>query len=103
MTEFAHTYSSVADCASKFVPSADVAFTLVNYCADGKVQAVDSNELPSIKTEDGAISAAMFAVSDYDDSCDVYPFGEYCGTAEYVDMTPNSWFDSMQVVFSMPC
>lgn len=103
MTQFAHTYNSVADCASRFVPRADVEFTLVNYCADGKVQVVDSNELPSIKTEEGATSAAMFAVSDYDDSCDVYHFGEYYGTAEYVNMNPSSWFGSWQVVLSTPC
>ena len=103
MTEFAHTYQSVTDCASKFVPSEDAEFTLVLYLADGSVKTVDSNELPAYADEDKATSAAMFSVSDYDDSCDVYHFGEYYGTAEYVDMAPNSWFSSMQVVFSMPC
>ena len=102
MTEFAHTYDSVTDCASKFVPSENVAFTLVCYLADGKVKTVDSNEVPAYEDEQNATSAALFAISDYEDTCDVYHYGELYGTAEYVDMTPNSWFSSMQAVFSMP-
>lgn len=102
MTEFAHIYKGVAECASSFTPSEDAKFTLVLYKADGGVQTVDSNELPAYANEDVAKSAAMFAVKDYEDTCDVYHYGEYFGTAEYVDMNPESWFSSQQLVFSMP-
>jgi len=34
MTEFTHTYKSVSDCASKFVPNNDVDFTLEDFDAD---------------------------------------------------------------------
>ena len=98
MTEFAHTYDSI----SKVTLYESAAFTLILHRADGKVQTVNSNEVPAYADEDSAIRAAMFAVKDYDDSCDVYHFGAYHGTAEYVDMTPESWFDHMEVVFSMP-
>lgn len=103
MTEFAHTYKSVTECASSFVPSNDVDFTLVRYAEDGSVQTVDSTEIPTYKDEDSAINAAMFSVKDHDDTCDVYHFGELFGTAEYTNMNPNSWFSNMQVVFSQPC
>lgn len=102
MTEFAHTYKSVADCASKFVPSNDVDFTLVLYRADGTVSTVDSKECTAYKDEDMAISAAMFAVKDNQDNCDVYHFGELHGTAEYVNLNPDSFFSTEQVVFSQP-
>lgn len=102
MTEFAHTYKNVVECASNFVPSDDAEFTLVLYMADGGVKTVDSNELPAYADENRATSAAMFAVKDLEDSCDVYHYGGYYGTAEYVDMNPESWFSSIQVVFSMP-
>lgn len=98
MTEFAHIYDS----PSKATINEDAAFTLVHHCADGKVQTVDSNEVPAYASEEIATSAAMSAVDGYDDSCDVYHFGAYHGTAEYVDMNPESWFSCMQLVFSMP-
>ena len=103
MTEFTHTYKSVSDCASKFVPNNDVDFTLVLYKADGTVSTVDSNECPAYKDEERAISAAMFSVKNHDDECDVYHFGELYGTAEYVNLNPDSFFSTEQVVFSQPC
>lgn len=103
MTHFAHTYKNSTEAFKNFAINESVAFTLVLHRADGVIQTVDSNELPAYADADRATSAAMFAISDYDDSCDVYHFGEYYGTAEYVDTTPNSWFDHMEVVFSMAC
>lgn len=99
MTKFANTYDSI----SKATINENAEFTLILHRSDGKVQTVDSIELPAYKDEERAISAAMFAISDYDDSCDVYHFGEYYGTAEYVDTArEGSFFRSFQVVFSMP-
>ena len=102
MTEFAHTYKDITEAEKGLSNSISADFLLIKHCKDFSIQTVDSNELPYIKSEDNAVSAAMFAISDYDESCDVYHYGEYYGTAEYVDMTPESWFDHMEVVFSMP-
>lgn len=103
MTEFAHTYKNSTEAFHKFALKETAAFTIVLHKANGEVCTVDSDELPAYADTNSAIDAAMFSIKSYDDSCDVYHYGEYYGTAEYVDMTPNSWFSSMQVVFSMPC
>jgi hypothetical protein len=103
MTTFAHTYENSAEAFKNSAIYESAAFTLVLHRADGKIQTVDSNELPAYADSDRAIDAAMFAISDYDDSCDVYHFGEYYGTAEYVDTArEGSFFRSFQVMFSMP-
>lgn len=99
MTEFARTFDSadahdIIDC--------DAAFTLVLRSSDGRTMAVDSNEMPALKDEGTAIDKAIFALSEADDRCDVYWYGEYHGTARYADMAPSSWFSRMEAVFSMP-
>lgn len=103
MTEFAHEYASHDEAATEFRIREGAASTLTLHRADGTVHAVDSDEMPAIADLDTAISKAMFAVGDYDDHCDLYRFGGYWGTAEYVDLTPDSWFSRMEVVFSEPC
>ena len=97
MTEFAHTNREIA------IIDVDADYTLVRYRKNGRYDIVDSNDLAYLKDENMAVMAAMNAVSDYDEHCDVIHFGEHLGTAEYVDMTPSSFFSSMQVVYSTPC
>lgn len=98
MTILAHTHKSL----SEVEIDTSAVFTLVLHKADGSIETMDSNEARFLNNEDDAISRAMFAVKHYDDHCDVFHYGEDFGTAEYVDMTPNSWFSRMQVVFSTP-
>lgn len=100
MTEFAHKFSSNYAHTHAIIDD-DAKFTLVLLKGDS-VYVVDSNDVMAYETESNAIDAAMSAVTGYDDICDLYNFGEYYGTAKYVDMTPESWFSRMQVVFSMP-
>ena len=97
--EFAHTHKSL----SEVTIDPKAAFTLILHKADGTIETMDSNEARFLNDEDDAISKAIFAVKSYDDYCDVFHYGEEFGTAEYVDMTPNSWFSRMQLVFSTPC
>lgn len=103
MTEFAHRYASHDEAADKFRIREGAASTLILHRADGTVHTVDSDEMPAITDLNRAIDKAMFAVEGYEDHCDLYRFGGYWGTAEYVDLTPNSWFSRMEVVFSEPC
>lgn len=84
--EFAHTYKSL----SGVTIDPKAAFTLVLHKSDGTIQTMDSNDTSFLNFEEHAIDKAMFAVKDYDDNCDVFHYGEEFGTAEYVDMTPNS-------------
>lgn len=95
MTEFAHTY----DNESKVSVNEDAEFTLVLYQADGKVQTVDSNEMPALKDSDTAIDKAMFAINGHSDHCEVYNYGEYYGKAEYEEVT-HGWFVDTEVMFS---
>ena len=92
MTEFAHTYDS----ESMVNVNDEAAFTLVLYREDGKVQTVDSNEMPALADSDTAISKAMFAINEYGDYCEVYSYGCYYGKAEYQDY---GWFNT-EVEFS---
>jgi len=96
--EFAHIHKSL----SEVTIDPKAAFTLVLHKANGAIETMDSNDTSFLNFEDHAIDKAMFAVKDYDDHCDVFHYGEEFGTAEYVDMTPNSFFSGMQVVFSTP-
>ena len=61
---------------------------------------VSSDDVSAYRDEDNTISAAIFAIKDHADECDVFNWGEYFGTAKYMDMNPNCWFSDMQVVFS---
>lgn len=92
-TKYAHTHSIIDD---------EAKFTLILRKSD-HILAVDSNDCKAYENEDEAISVAMFAVKDHDDECDVYHWGEYFGTAEYVNLNPDSFFSTEQVVFSQPC
>lgn len=96
--KLAHTYKSLSEVTID--PSA--AFTLVLHKEDGTIETMDSYDARFLNNEDDAISKAMFSVKSHDDHCDVFHYGEEFGTAEYIDMTPNSWFSRMQVVFSTP-
>lgn len=100
MTTFAHTYKSASEAAEKATINIDAAFTLICHRANGEVLIVDSSESPALNDEDIAVMEAMNSVSDYEDSCDVFNYGMEYGTAQYLDMTPTSWFSNMQVVFS---
>ena len=92
MAEFAHTYDSEDDVTI----NDSAAFTIVLYPVNGKVQTVDSDEMPALKDEDTTISKAMFAINEYGDHCEVYHYGEYYGKAEHQD---HGWFDT-EVEFS---
>lgn len=100
MTEFAHKFSTKYAHTHAII-DVEAKFTLILRKSDC-VYVVDSNDCPAYEDEESAISAAMFAVKDHDDECDVLHWGEYFGTAKYVDMTTESWFSSEQVVFSQP-
>ena len=94
MIEFTHKNCSVAtiDNTAKY--------TLVRYKKNGKCDIVSSKELKHLEDEILATLDAMDSVKDYEESCDLFYFGEYVGTAKYVDLNPNSWFSNMQIVFS---
>lgn len=80
----------------------DSAYALILHKTDGTVETIDTHDTMVLEHERVAVTMAMSAVRDEHDVCDVYHFGDYYGTAHYVDMTPNSWFSRMEVVFSRP-
>ena len=100
MATFAHTFKSLHEASLSPVVSGKAAYTLVLHRSDGTIEVVNSDELPAIANETNAISMAMNSLNGEDEHCDVFHFGEDFGTAEYLDMTPDSWFSGMQVVFS---
>lgn len=100
MTEFAHKFSTKYAHTHAIIDD-EAKFTLVLRKKD-HILTVDSNECMAYEDEERVISAAMFAVKDYDDECDLFSYGEYFGTAEYVNMNPDSFFSTEQVVFSQP-
>lgn len=100
MTEFAHKFSTKYAHTHAIIDDG-AKFTLVLRKKD-HILTVDSNDCKAYEDEDMAISAAMFAVKDHDDECDVFNWGEYFGTAEYVNLNPDSLFSAEQVVFSQP-
>jgi len=100
MTEFAHKFSTKYAHTHAIIDD-EAKFTLILRKSD-HILLIDSNDCKAYEDEDMAISAAMFAVKDHEDECDVYHLGEYFGTAEYVDLNPDSFFSTEQVVFSQP-
>lgn len=99
MATFARTHQSISD----ITISDEAEFTLVLYRSDGMLETVDSTEMFALKDESIAIGMAMSAIREETDYCDVYHYGGIHGTAEYLDLTPDSWFSSAQVVYSVAC
>jgi hypothetical protein len=99
MTIFAHTYKSHDEVAADMsVDLAGAKYALVYHHEDGSVETVTSDEMPALKDKNVAITKALFAVKGGNDTCDLYNYGDFYGTAEYAKVNPDSWFST--VVFS---
>ena len=95
---FAHTYRTCEEAEKGFEASLDAKFALVLHKADGTIETVDSNEYPAYCDEGEAVSAAMFAIVEDGESCDVIHCGEYFGTAEFIE--GSGFFASRRFVYS---